>query len=461
MSYFLVSVIQSFVLVALLLGLNWSNRSNPQVKTLTLLSLLALIVGLLISRNLPLGVSVSLFVTTSQIIVLLLFFIAQRFVSTNLGYLSQFLLIAFAAIRWGNDPNLTSLTSTSVVNTEFILNLAAVVAGFLLMAFVAALTAICIRQVRGLRWPMLLILLLVLLAPLSGEVLLALIKLDMIDMEKALLTYIARVTNFNWLFSYLASLLLILMAIVYWIKVQKPRWQQTKTENTIAHRKALASYFNARRALISTLAAALLIFVAQLYWDRVASQPPSLSEATPVSVSADGMVHIPLEQVRDGKLHRFVWIADDGKIVRFFIINRYPERISLGVVFDACLLCGDQGYVMRGNQVICVACDVHIFIPSIGKPGGCNPVPIDDWKTSDSDVLISKTSLEAGLNYFSTVVTLEVIDPVSKQTITNTKADSKYTFGGKTYFFANEANYDAFRRAPEQYLPASELSKEE
>ena len=51
-------------------------------------------------------------------------------------------------------------------------------------------------------------------------------------------------------------------------------------------------------------------------------------------------------------------------------------KLSLAAVFDACLLCGDQGYVMEGNQVVCVGCGVHMFIPSIGKPGGCNPVPI-------------------------------------------------------------------------------------
>lgn len=51
--------------------------------------------------------------------------------------------------------------------------------------------------------------------------------------------------------------------------------------------------------------------------------------------------------------------------------NRQPDKLSLAAVFDACLLCGDQGYVMEGNQVVCVGCGVHMFIPSIGKPGVC------------------------------------------------------------------------------------------
>lgn len=178
-----------------------------------------------------------------------------------------------------------------------------------------------------------------------------------------------------------------------------------------------------------------------------------LSEAQAVTLAADGQVHIPVEQVRDGKLHRFVWVADDGKAIRFFIINRYPDKLRFGVVFDACLLCGDQGYVMEGNQVICVACGVHIFIPSIGKPGGCNPVPIDGWRNDDKQLTIPGAALASGGNYFSTVLTINVTDPVDGSTLTNTRADYKYSYGGKTWFFSSEANYDRFRNAPEQFVP--------
>jgi YHS domain-containing protein len=179
-----------------------------------------------------------------------------------------------------------------------------------------------------------------------------------------------------------------------------------------------------------------------------------------VTLAADGKVHIPIEQVRDGKLHRFVWIADDGKAVRFFIINRYPDRLRLGVVFDACLLCGDQGYVMEGNQVICVACGVHIFIPSIGKAGGCNPVPIEGWSNDDNELVIGRASLAAGTNYFSTVVSMEVIDPVDGSKLTNVSAEHKYRYGGKTYFFSSEANYNRFRESPAKFATAKAAAGE-
>ncbi|HAH4862237.1 TPA: DUF2318 domain-containing protein, partial [Escherichia coli] len=125
-----------------------------------------------------------------------------------------------------------------------------------------------------------------------------------------------------------------------------------------------------------------------------------------------------------------------------------------GVVFDACLLCGDQGYVMEGNQVICVACGVHIFIPSIGKAGGCNPVPIENWHNDEKELVIPGKELATGVNYFSTVMTIKVTDPVDGSTLTNTSADYKYSYGGKTWFFSSEANYERFRETPEQFVPA-------
>ena len=180
-----------------------------------------------------------------------------------------------------------------------------------------------------------------------------------------------------------------------------------------------------------------------------------------MTLSSQDQIHIDIQSVIDGKLHRFVWISDEGKAVRFFIINRLADRVSLGVVFDACLLCGDQGYVMQGNQVVCVACGVHMFIPSIGKPGGCNPVPINDWQQTETEIIINKQSLEEGLNYFSTIVKLEVIDPIDQSKLTNTEAKFKYNYGRKTYFFASEQNLNQFRDQPERFIDKLSAEKEE
>ena len=159
-----------------------------------------------------------------------------------------------------------------------------------------------------------------------------------------------------------------------------------------------------------------------------------------------------MSSLRDGRLHRFAWVAEDGKLVRFFVINRYPEKLSLAAVFDACLLCGDQGYAQQADQVVCSACGVHLFTPSIGKPGGCNPVPIEGWQV-DGDVLaIQRASLEAGQPMFTTVVELTVTDPVDGSQLKNTTAKYSYTYGSSTYFFNDPAHFEAFRETPEKYV---------
>ena len=111
---------------------------------------------------------------------------------------------------------------------------------------------------------------------------------------------------------------------------------------------------------------------------------------------------------------------------------------------------------MEGNQVVCVGCGVHMFIPSIGKPGGCNPVPIEDWQQTETEILINRSSLEEGLNLFSTIVEIDVKDPISGAQMKNTKTEHKYNYEGKTYFFESEKNLDLFRDNPEKYLGKGE-----
>ncbi|GKX49994.1 Fe-S-containing protein [Budvicia aquatica] len=456
MSYFLVSVLQFFLPVSLLLGLSWSSRKTPHVRPMVLLSLISFLGGTMAATHLPDSQQWILLFTGLQIALMLLFLLSQFIAGSRSGYIWQFILIFVAALRWGQTPNLSAITATNVINTDLLLNVSAVITGIVIVVFASALLANCVRQVGGLRWPLLILLSLLLLAPLSGELMLVLMKLQVMALTKSLLSYVAKVTNASGLINYICGGLLLLSALIYLLKIVLPRRLAQAEERPIEHRKAVAHYQNSRRVMLMTILLTVIIAGAQIYWDKVASQPPRLSEALPVTLNAEGVVKIPLEQVKDGKLHRFVWVADDGKAVRFFVINRYPDKLRLGVVFDACLLCGDQGYVMEGNQVICVACDVRIFIPSIGKPGGCNPVPIDEWEMTDTDLVIGKKSLESGLNYFSTIITLEVTDPVDGSKLTNTKAEHRYNFAGKTYFFSNAANYEAFRDTPEKFVKEEE-----
>ncbi|MEC5344534.1 Fe-S-containing protein [Brenneria populi] len=455
MSYFFVTTLQAFLPIALLLGLNWSHRPAPEIRPLVWITLSALIIGTLVGIRLPGEQSFQLGMTAAQALALALFLVSQFSSSSRVGYLWQAILSAGAAIHWGGDPNLGALTNTHVVNTELLLNFSAVAIAFGWLAFSAALCGMIVRRIRGLRWPLLIPLVVLLMLPISGNLLLLLIKLQVVGLTKPRLSYVAQVTNSAWLLNYCGALLMAVTAACCLPSLLRTRRRMRAETQAVARRKATADYRNGRRTALATVAALLAIVAGQLYWDQIASRPPRLSEALPVTLAEDGKAHIPIEQVRDGKLHRFVWIADDGKAVRFFVINRYPDRLRLGVVFDACLLCGDQGYVMEGNQVICVACDVRIFIPSIGKAGGCNPVPIEGWSNDDRELVIDHASLAAGANYFTTVIAMDVVDPVDGSRLTNVKAEHKYRYAGKTYFFSSEANYNRFRASPGKFVASA------
>ncbi|TKI04770.1 Fe-S-containing protein [Martelella alba] len=455
MNYYLVTAFQAFLPVALLCGLHWARRPSPALRPTIWISLAALAVGALAGIGMPANQSLQLAVTVAQFVALILFLASQFAFSAGLGYFWQALLLAGAAMHWAQDPNLSALTSSGVVNTDLLLNLSALVFAAAVLALSAALVTLVARRLPLWRWPSLLALFLILALPLSGQALLLMMKLDIVALSKTRLSFVAHVTNGSPWLSYFGAAVMAFLLVCFTHPLLRLRRDYQSQTLAIPRRKAIARYRDARRTAVMLLAAALVVTAGQLYWDLVASQPPRLSQAVPVTLAADGQVHIPIEHVRDGKLHRFVWVADDGKAVRFLVINRYPDRLRLGVVFDACLLCGDQGYVMEGNQVVCVACGVHIFIPSIGKSGGCNPIPIANWHNDDKQLTITRADLETGMKYFTTIVTLHVTDPVDGSSLTNIKAEYKYRYGGKMYFFASEANYNRFRARPEQFVPAA------
>jgi YHS domain-containing protein len=71
------------------------------------------------------------------------------------------------------------------------------------------------------------------------------------------------------------------------------------------------------------------------------------------------------------------------------------------------------------------------------------------------ELTIPGTALAVGGNYFSTVLTINVTDPVDGTVLTNTTAEYKYSYAGRTWFFASEANYNRFRNAPEAFVPGT------
>jgi len=459
MNYFFVFLIQTLLPFSLLLACSWVAYPHANFKKLAWLAILSFIIGSVITLNLPNSQNVKLALAIFSLCILLFAYFSQFIHWQRLNTFWHTMLAILAGSFWAKDPNITAITETDVINTDFLLHISAIALGFIFCLVVAGWCYILFVQSKtskkttALRLLLSAIITLILIAPLLGDVLLILMKLQVIELTKVRLSFVAKSGNITTYLNYINAAILAVIVLIFALNIHRPRMQTANSEQQpIEKRKAIAAKRTSGKIIGYGITAILIMLATQFYWDRIASQPPQLSEAQRVTLDAENNVHIPIEQVKDGKLHRFLWVADDGKAVRFFIINRLPDKLSLAAVFDACILCGDQGYVMEGNQVVCVGCGVRMFTPSIGKPGGCNPVPIDDWKQTDTEVVINKKNLEEGLNYFSTIIEIEVVDPVNGKKLTNTKTEHKYSHEGKTYFFTDEKNLDLFRDNPEAYL---------
>ncbi|MCQ9120651.1 hypothetical protein BKG95_00805 [Rodentibacter pneumotropicus] len=468
MTYFFVFLLQSLLPISILLGASWAIKpTTTSSKTIIWLSLFGLISGVILRFMLPNSQLANLVLTIIFLSAFLLFAFSQWTTSSKLALCWQFILMLIAGATWAKDPNITALTNTDIINTDFILNLSAVIFGVILCFTISMWLYFLLKQQQKTKgkstalFALSFVLWFLLVVPLSGELLLILMKLQIIELTKERLSFVAKSGAITTWLNVICLAVMFINLSIFIFQTHFKRTLQAKIEqDTIEKRKKLALAQVSKRLIYWGTLAMILIATAQLYWEQVASRPPQLSEAIPVNLDQTQQVRIPIEQVKDGKLHRFVWIADDGKAVRFFIINRQPNKLSLAAVFDACLLCGDQGYVMQGNQVVCVGCGVHMFIPSIGKPGGCNPVPIEDWQQTENEIIIRRTSLEDGLNLFSTIVEIDVQDPISGKKLKNTQTEHKYSYKNRTFFFENEGNLEQFRNNPEKYLSSGNEKEE-
>jgi len=170
------------------------------------------------------------------------------------------------------------------------------------------------------------------------------------------------------------------------------------TEDGAAARLARAQARRQGRARV--LGAGLgMVILAALGAGFVYARPPvTLSPAAPVSVGADGAVHIPLSSLAGGRLQRFR-VRMDGVDVRFIAVPLDDKAAEVATAFDACDICGARGYYQDGTSITCLHCGSAIYPPSIGQRGGCNPAPLPSRQVG-GDLVISATDLQAGAPRF-------------------------------------------------------------
>ena len=133
--------------------------------------------------------------------------------------------------------------------------------------------------------------------------------------------------------------------------------------------RAAASRERTWRRSFGALGLAVVALLAASFVSR--ARIPAAEPATGLTPDS-GAVTFDAGLLADGRMHFFTAPTDAGS-VRFFAIRVAGEvRTNL----DACEICGPIGYFLEGGAAVCRNCTSPIALGSLGRPGGCNPIPV-------------------------------------------------------------------------------------
>jgi FTR1 family protein len=121
------------------------------------------------------------------------------------------------------------------------------------------------------------------------------------------------------------------------------------------------------------------------------SRVPDRAPAQEVAIER-GQLGFDAAACRDGHLHFFETTLPQGP-VRFFAVQVGAE---LRTCFDACEICGDKGYFEDRGAVVCRNCTSPIALSSLGRSGGCNPIPLPH-RLEGNRVVITESDFERRL----------------------------------------------------------------
>jgi len=193
-------------------------------------------------------------------------------------------------------------------------------------------------------------------------------------------------------FFFVTILALAALMVLFEVKRRQP---VTVAVSPAERRKAEWSARRERFWMASVYASAFLFITMVTAQTIYAKSVSALSPATQVTF-VNGEVKIPLSQVQDGDLHRYV-AQENGTDIRFFLYQKPDGKIA--TVFDACEICGAVGFYKASSGLVCKNCAAPINPQSVGMPGGCNPIPLKAETTNDS-ILIKESDIASGAKAF-------------------------------------------------------------
>jgi high-affinity iron transporter len=190
-------------------------------------------------------------------------------------------------------------------------------------------------------------------------------------------------------------IILSLAAAMMLLEWRKRRTPKTEGLEGAALRKATWTARRERLWMRASVGASCM-FIVLLTAEFIYTRQASALSASEVVMLDSGAVRIPVASVSDGTLHRYE-LQDAGVSVRFIVIEK-PDH-TLATAFDACQICGTQGFYQKGPEVICRNCASAIVLSTIGVPGGCNPIPLKSH-VDGANLVIDADALEGGTRMF-------------------------------------------------------------
>jgi uncharacterized membrane protein len=141
-------------------------------------------------------------------------------------------------------------------------------------------------------------------------------------------------------------------------------------------RTLLAAHLRERRWRLVIPGTAMVLLAAAVYQSRFPDVEYWDPKPLPVTARPSGEIFLPLKgevDLEDGRLHKFIH-RQEGREARFLVLMTPAGHLT--VTLDACAICKPEGYGQTEGSVICYYCKTLIPLDTVGRPGGCNPVPV-------------------------------------------------------------------------------------
>ncbi len=165
-------------------------------------------------------------------------------------------------------------------------------------------------------------------------------------------------------------------------------------------RTVMAAAIRERRCRLVIPLLSVVVFATAAYQSSFPSVEYWDPKPLPITADQSGEITIPKKgeiDLEDGKLHKYLF-KQGGREVRFFVLMTPAGQLTVDL--DACAICKPDGYGQAEGSVICYYCKTLIPLDTVGKPGGCNPVPVA-FSVKGENVVIDGITL---VNSWSTTV---------------------------------------------------------